>query len=103
MIWNFVRDLSQQIRDQLKIAFAKGEATNQLDREQCDRYYMSLKRISGNYHGQIYKRTLLSTASGLNREQCNFTLTSDMLEYLQKGEKGIFEKLFDKFKSIVKK
>lgn len=96
------RDLGQHIRDQLKIAFAKGEATTQPNPEQCNRYYSSLKRISSNYYGHLYKRSLLSTASGLNKEQCNLALTPEMLEYLKEEDKGIFDHFFGRIKNIVK-
>lgn len=92
--------MGQHIRDQVKIAFAKGDAA-QPDLEQCNRYYSSLKRISSNHYGQIYKRSLLSTASGLNREQCNLALTPEMLDYLEKEDKNIFKRLYDKIKNIV--
>lgn len=96
------RDLGQHIRDQVKIAFAKGEAASQPDLEQCDRYYSSLKRISSNHYGQIYKRSLLSTASGLNREQCNLALTPEMIDYLHKEDKNIFKRFYDKIKNSIK-
>jgi len=94
-------DLGQHIRDQLKIAFAKGDATSQPNPEQCNRYYSSLKRISSNYYGQLYKRSLLSTASGLNREQCNLALTPEMLEYLKEEDTGIFRRFYGTIKHII--
>jgi len=94
-------DLGQHIRDQLKIAFAKGEATNQPNLEQCNRYYSSLNRISSNYYGQLYKRSLLSTASGLNREQCNLALTPEMLEYMKEEDKNMFRRFCRTIKTIV--
>lgn len=96
------RDLGQHIRDQLKIAFAKGEATTPPNPEQCNRYYSSLKRISSNYYGHLYKRSLSSTASGLNKEQCNLALTPEMLEYLKEEDKGIIRKFYRKVRNIVK-
>jgi len=93
-------DLGQHIRDQLKIAFAKGDAS-QPNPEQCNRYYSSLKRISSNYYGQLYKRSLLSTASGLNREQCNLALTPEMLEYLKEEDKGIFRRFCGTIKYMI--
>ncbi|XP_076235205.1 ubiquinol-cytochrome c reductase complex assembly factor 2-like [Calliopsis andreniformis] len=86
------RDLGQHIRDQIKIAFTKGESDNQLNREVCDRYYMSLKRITSNYHGQIYQRIYTSSASGLTAEQCNLALSPELLQYLNEGEKNIFSR-----------
>jgi len=96
------RDLGQHIRDQLKSAFAKGEATTQPNPEQCNRYYSSLKRISSNYYGHLYKRSLLSTACGLNKEQCNLALTPEMLEYLKEEERGIIYKFYKKVRNIGK-
>lgn len=93
-------DLGQHIRDQIKIAFAKGEAA-QPDPELCNRYYASLKRISSNYHGQIYKRSLLSTASGLNREQCNMALTPEMLEAFKEEDKNFVSKVYGRIKKFV--
>lgn len=96
-------DLGQHIRDQLKIAFAKGDAGNQPDLERCNRYYASLKRISSNYYGQIYKRTLLSTASGLDKEQCNMVLTPEMLKYFNEEDKGIITRYYNKLKKFIVK
>lgn len=96
------RDLGQHIRDQLKIAFAKGDVASQPNPEQCNRYYSSLKRISSNHYGQLYKRSLLSTASGLNREQCNLALTPEMLDYLKEEDKGIIRSTYAKIRNIVK-
>ncbi|GAB1868330.1 Mitochondrial nucleoid factor 1 [Camponotus japonicus] len=93
-------DLGQHIRDQLKITFAKGDAS-QPNPEQCNRYYASLKRISSNHYGQLYRRSLLSTASGLNREQCNLALTPEMLDYLKEEEKGLLYRIFGKVRNFV--
>ncbi|KAK2587645.1 hypothetical protein KPH14_003768 [Odynerus spinipes] len=81
------RDISQHIRDQVKIAFSKGDAS-QVDQEQCNRYYASLKRIASNHYGQRYKRTLTSTASGLTVEQCNLALSPEMQEFLKEEERN---------------
>lgn len=94
-------DLGQHIRDQIKIAFAKGEAA-QPDPERCNRYYASLKRIASNYHGQIYKRSLLSTASGLNREHCNLALTPEMLVLFKEEDKNLTSRVYGKIKRLIK-
>lgn len=99
----FFSDLGQHIRDQLKIAFAKGDITVQSDLERCNRYYASLKRISSNHYGQKYKRTLLSTASGLDKEQCNLALTPEMLEYFAEEDKGMVVRYYNKLKKLVVK
>jgi len=95
-------DLGQHIRDQLRIAFSKGEATNQPNPEQCNRYYSSLKKISSNYYGQLYKRSLLSTASGLSREHCNLALTPEIRKYLSEEDNGIFNRLRWTLKNITR-
>ncbi|XP_054011242.1 ubiquinol-cytochrome-c reductase complex assembly factor 2 [Hylaeus anthracinus] len=89
------RDLSQHIRDQVKIAFAKGETSSQLNREVCDRYYMSLKRITSNHYGQMYVRSRIDSASGLSREQCNLALAPELQEYF-KEDNGIFSRTYSK-------
>ncbi|XP_078034581.1 ubiquinol-cytochrome c reductase complex assembly factor 2-like [Augochlora pura] len=89
-------DLGQHIRDQIKVAFAKGEATNQVDREVCDRYYVSLKKISSNQYGQMYARVRNDTASGLTKEQCNMALSPELREYLENEERGILKRIASK-------
>ncbi|XP_031833832.2 ubiquinol-cytochrome c reductase complex assembly factor 2 [Nomia melanderi] len=96
------RDIGQHIRDQIKIAFAKGEAAAPLDREVCDRYYVSLQRIASNYYGQKYARTRNNSASGLTREQCNLALTPEMLEYFQADERGFFKRLTSEISYLFK-
>jgi len=96
------RDLGQHIRDQIKIAFSKGDASNPPDLERCNRYYSSLTKISSNYYGQLYRRSLLSTASGLSKEYCNVALSPEMIDYLMEEDKGIFHKYYGKLKKIIK-
>lgn len=96
-------DLAQHIRDQIKLAFAKGEAS-EINREQCDRYYTSLKRICSNHYGQIYIRKFPSTASGLTKEQCNLILTPEALQFFEEKQEGIFSRTFSRlFKNVIKK
>lgn len=96
------RVLAQHIRDQLKLAFAKGEAS-EVNRMQCDRYYMSLKRISSNHYGQMYSRTLSSTATGLTKDQCNLLLTPEAQDYYSGGRKAYFKNKFSRlFRNFVK-
>ncbi|KOX77270.1 putative methyltransferase-like protein 15 like protein [Melipona quadrifasciata] len=80
------RDLAQHIRDQLKLAFAKGEAS-EVNREQCDRYYMILKKISTNHYGQMYNRTFSSTATGLTKDQF---MINEVLHYLEPSPGKVF-------------
>lgn len=51
----------------------------------------------------MYKRTLLSTASGLTKEQCNLALTPEMLEYFNEEEKGIIARYYNKAKKLIVK
>ncbi|XP_043669990.1 ubiquinol-cytochrome-c reductase complex assembly factor 2 [Vespula pensylvanica] len=94
------RDLSQHIRDQVKLTFSKGDITTPVDQEQCDRYYGSLKRITSNHYGQIYKRNLTSTASGLTAEQCNIALSPEMKEYLEEENKFFLKKLVNSIQNF---
>ncbi|XP_012528010.2 ubiquinol-cytochrome-c reductase complex assembly factor 2 [Monomorium pharaonis] len=96
-------DLGQHIRDQVKITFAKGEATIQRDPEQCNRYYSSLKKISSNHYGQLYKRSLLSTATGLTKDQCSLALTPEVLEYLNEENKTFVRRLKKSLRNIFSK
>nr|KAF7425683.1 hypothetical protein H0235_008121 [Vespula pensylvanica] len=96
------RDLSQHIRDQVKLTFSKGDITTPVDQEQCDRYYGSLKRITSNHYGQIYKRNLTSTASGLTAEQCNIALSPEMKEYLEEENKFFLKKLVNSIQNFPK-
>ncbi|XP_076645128.1 ubiquinol-cytochrome c reductase complex assembly factor 2-like [Halictus rubicundus] len=84
------RDLGQHIRDQLKVAFSQGEATTEVNREVCDRYYLSLKRIASNQHGEQYARARNNSASGLTKEQCNLALSPELREFFETEDKGIF-------------
>lgn len=94
------KDLGQHIRDQVKLAFSKADL-NQVDEERCNRYYNSLQRIASNQHGNSYKRTLSSTASGLTQEQCNIALSPEFLEAWQEEEGGLFSRIFTKNKKNV--
>ncbi|XP_076166531.1 ubiquinol-cytochrome c reductase complex assembly factor 2-like [Ptiloglossa arizonensis] len=93
------RDLGEHIRDRVKLAFIKCEVYSQVDQEQCDRYYLSLKRIVSNQYGQTYAHSRNSSATGLNREQCNLLLTPDMLEHFELINKGIFSRTYAKLKN----
>ncbi|XP_043274410.1 ubiquinol-cytochrome-c reductase complex assembly factor 2 [Venturia canescens] len=91
------RDLGQHIRDNLKVAFAKGPHS-EINQEQCDRYYNSLKRLASNYYGQHYPRTNKSTASGLSAEECNIALSPEFEEYFKEEELGILKRNFVRLK-----
>lgn len=92
------RDLSQHIRDQIKIAFSKGEAQNRVDQEQCNRYLNSLKRLSANQYANLYPRNSTSTASGLTHDQCNLALTPELQEHFEEEDQSYLRKLMKKVK-----
>ncbi|XP_046750835.1 ubiquinol-cytochrome-c reductase complex assembly factor 2 [Diprion similis] len=85
------KDLGQHIRDQVKLAFSKGDL-NKVDEKRCDSYYNSLQRIATNHHGKLHKRTLNSTASGLTGDQCNSVLSPEFLKYWKEEESGLLSK-----------
>lgn len=65
---------------------------------------MILKKISTNHYGQMYNRTLSSTATGLTKDQCNLMLTPEALEYYSEDRRNIFKNIFLRlFKNVVKK
>ncbi|XP_051154439.1 ubiquinol-cytochrome-c reductase complex assembly factor 2 [Leptopilina boulardi] len=86
------RDLSQHIRDQIQIAFSKGDVP-QVNQDQCNRYYASLKRLSLNEYGNRYKRKFESTASGLTHDQCNIALTPELLSEFQEEDLSFLQKI----------
>lgn len=86
------RDLSQHIRDQIKIAFAKGDIPR-ANQDQCNRYYESLTRLSINKYGNRYKRKFDTTATGLTHDQCNLALTPEFLEALHEEETTYFQRI----------
>lgn len=91
--------MGQHIRDQIKVAFAKGEISQtQSDKAQCDRYYASLKRLASNQYAIQYPRILNSTASGLTAEQCNLALSPELQDYFLEDDLSLAQKLVRKFK-----
>ncbi|XP_066589054.1 ubiquinol-cytochrome c reductase complex assembly factor 2 [Prorops nasuta] len=95
------KDLGQHIRDQVKIAFSKGEISGPNNQDQCNRYFMSLKRLSSNIYGDTYVRLYTSTASGLSKEQCNLVLSPEMLEYFAQEDLGLIRGTIARIKSMI--
>ncbi|XP_072930214.1 ubiquinol-cytochrome c reductase complex assembly factor 2 [Epargyreus clarus] len=89
------RDLGKFIRDKVKAAFESNNKNN-LDTEFCNRQYVSLNKLADNHYKNKYKRTNTSTATGLNTEECNVILSTEVLEYLKEENKGFFRKIFNK-------
>ena len=96
------RDLSQHIRDQVKIAFSKGEALNPVEQERCNRYYRSLKRLCTNQYGNRYKRPLNTTATGLTHDQCNLALTPEVQDLLKEESQGFLGRFINTFRRKAK-
>lgn len=93
------RDLAQHIRDQIKVAFSKGELQqSQVNQTQCDRNYQSLRRLASNQYAELYSRGNTATASGLTPQQCNLALTPELQEYFLEEDKSNFQKIIGKLK-----
>ncbi|XP_046402338.1 ubiquinol-cytochrome-c reductase complex assembly factor 2 isoform X2 [Ischnura elegans] len=63
------RDLGQHIRKKITEAFPMGEAST-VNVEECEKVYLSLKKICENHYVNKYPRRYSSSASGLTHEQC---------------------------------
>ncbi|XP_057338676.1 ubiquinol-cytochrome-c reductase complex assembly factor 2 [Microplitis mediator] len=91
------RDLGHYIREQIKLGFAPGKIQTKAEKEQCDRYYVSLQRISSNHYANLYPRKLNSSATSLNSGQCHFALSSEFSQQLELHNRSLFQKVKDKF------
>ncbi|CAG9094520.1 unnamed protein product [Plutella xylostella] len=89
------RDLGKVIRDKVKSAFESTEKVN-FDSDLCNRQYTILNKLADNHYKNKYKRTKISSATGLNPEECNLILSDEVLEYLKEENKGFFSKVFKK-------
>lgn len=74
----YFRDLGEFIRDQFKLAFKDKQFLFGSEFE-CNRNLESLKRLSENYHGNKYKRTLDSSSTGLTAEECKQIMSNEFL------------------------
>lgn len=95
----FYRDFGQHLRDQVKIAFLKGENTKIEDKEKCKRQYESLDRLASNYYGKKYPHGFKKTSSGLSPEACNAALTIEFQEFIKEEDLGFFAKFKKKVKN----
>lgn len=89
------RDLGHHIREQIKLGFTPGKIQTKAEKEQCDRYYTSLQRISSNHYANLYPRKLNSSATTLNSDQCNYVLSPEFLQQLKSHNRNIFQKVKD--------
>lgn len=97
----FYRDFGQYLRDQIKIAFLKGENTKLEDKEKCKRHYESLDRLASNYYGKKYPHNFKKTAIGLSPEVCRAALTTEFQQFLQEEDLGFFARFKRKIKSTI--
>lgn len=89
------RDLGQYIRDRIKLEFSTNKTRSQAEKEECDRNYTILQRISSNHYAKLYPRKLNSSGTGLNYEQCNCALSPEILEHYQGQKRNIFQRILD--------
>jgi hypothetical protein len=99
----FCRDLGQHIRNEVKIAFSKGEISTIEDKEKCQRYYESLDKLASNYYGNKYPCKFTTTASGLKPEQCTLALSPEIQKLLQYKKLGFLSKFKQKIKNTFSK
>lgn len=83
------RDFGVHLRKQLQGIINPSAVTTNIS-DKLTHQINALERISNNVHGNKYKRSLSSTATGLTAEQCNQVLSSEFLQYLNE-EQGLFK------------
>lgn len=98
-MFSFSSDLGQHIRDQVKIAFAKGESSKIENKEKCQRNLESLERLASNYYAKKYPYDVKETATGMSLEQCHEALSQDFLKFVEEQKKASG---FAKFKQKLK-
>lgn len=89
----YSRDLAQYIRDQVKIKFASGVVSPDINEKECEDTYNSLKKIADNHYFNLYERHSETSATGLNAEQCNSILSTEFLNYINKKDRNLFKKI----------
>ncbi|XP_044593757.1 ubiquinol-cytochrome-c reductase complex assembly factor 2 [Cotesia glomerata] len=89
------RDLGEYIRDRIKLEFSTNKVRSQAEKEECDRNYVSLKKISSNHYAKLYPRKLNSSGTGLSYEQCSCILSPEILENYQRQKRNFFQRILD--------
>ncbi|KAL7297179.1 hypothetical protein TKK_0009592 [Trichogramma kaykai] len=89
------------LREQVKIAFAKGDNSKIENKEECLKNLEALERLANNHYQKKYPITPTDkTASGLTLEQCQFVLSKEYLDYAAKRKLGFFQRLGESVKNI---
>lgn len=63
--------------------------------------YESLKRLSDNYYCKKYPRSIQSSASGLSVNHCTTILSKESLQFLNKENEKLLDKIINKIKGKV--
>lgn len=87
----------------MKLNFTSGEINKKIDQEKCDRQFYSLKRLVDNHYKKLYNRSSVSSATGLNADQCKTVLSDEFLDHLADQRNKIVLNIFDKKISIKNK
>lgn len=59
-----------------------------------DKQYISMKILLNNEHKNKYKRSLISSATGLTAEQCNTALSNEFMTELAREDTSVLAKYF---------
>lgn len=92
-------DLGQHIRIQVGEKFRHGDMTT-VNEVECEQAYNSMNRIANDYYFNLYKRTSLSSATGLPAALCREAVSVDNLSTLRyDNQRGMFnlKQLFRRF------
>lgn len=98
---NDYRDLGQHLRVQIKLAFAKGEASRIKDKNICEKNYESLDKLASDYYAKKYPTTFKKTSTGLSLELCQLALSIEGQQALQRNKLGFYERVKESAKRIL--
>lgn len=92
----FFRDLAEHLKSYIDKAYKDNKF--EADTKFWDTQYVSMKVLLNNDHKNKYKRSLISSATGLTAEQCNTALSNEILQELAEEEVSLVKKYFPFFK-----
>lgn len=81
--------MGEHLRKQLQALLRVNDITSITD-EKLNKQFESLEKLANNVHGNKYKRSSNSTATGLTGEQCKQVLSSEFLEYIKEDKEKVF-------------
>lgn len=84
------RDLAEHLKSYIDKAYKENKF--ETDLKFWDKQYISMKILLNNEHKNKYKRSLISSATGLTAEQCNTALSNEILNELAEEEASIVKK-----------